>query len=284
MLQDKIIKTIAVVIIMLGLTGCSGAAGQQTGTTGSDTLEMTFLNTGKSDCIVIDLGDFCVINDTADADDYELISAFLDQKGIAEIDYMILSHLDKDHIGSAAQLITYYDVACVLMPDYEETSEEYAALVAAFDNVDTEILRLKEDYSFAEGGADFYVSAPAEEQYEDDNNYSLITSIRYGENSFLLMGDAAKKRTGEFLTTAQGQQQYDLVKMPHHGDYNKNLDKFIESASPYWAVITAGAEQKKLEDKTLELLERCGCKTYDTAEGEVTVVSDGETVKVVQRK
>jgi beta-lactamase superfamily II metal-dependent hydrolase len=283
MVKGKIIKTITVVT-MLCLTGCSGAAGQQNGTTDSDILEMTFLSTGKSDCIVIDSGDSCVINDTADADDYELISGFLDKQGIAEIDYMILSHLDKDHIGSAAQLITYYDVVCVLMPDYEENSEEYAALVEAFDNADTEVLRLQEDYTFTEGGADFYVSAPTEEEYEDDNNYSLITSVCYGENSFLLMGDAAKKRTAEFLATAQGQQQYDLVKMPHHGDYNKKLDEFIESADPYWAVITAGAEHKRLEDKTLELLERCGCKTYDTADGEVTVVSDGETVKVVQRK
>ncbi|MBO5473067.1 MAG: MBL fold metallo-hydrolase [Lachnospiraceae bacterium] len=241
-------------------------------------LTVTVLNTGKSDCIVIELADMVIMNDTADADDYEYICAFLEEKQITDIDYMILSHFDKDHIGSAAALIETYGAGCVLMPDYEETSEHYEALMEALDTSETELLRLQEDYSFEAAGAEIYVSAPGEEEYKDDNNYSLITAVTYGENRFLLMGDAGKKRTGEFLETAQGEEHYDLIKMPHHGDYNKKLEELFACARPAWAVLTVGEQRERLEEKTVRVMEKYGCEVYDTLYGDVVAVADGREI------
>lgn len=286
------IYIIAMISILLTVTGCASHTGvseesavsseAQRQQDGSGRLQMTFLDTGKSDCIIMDLGDGVIINDTADADDYEDICSFLDENGITAIDYMILSHFDKDHIGSAADLIGTYEVGCVLMPDYEEDSEPYEALMEVLENSGTEGVKLQEDYSFAIAGAEVYVSVPEQEEYEDDNNYSLITAVTYGENRFLLMGDAMKKRTGEFLKTAPGEEHYDLIKMPHHGDYHKKLDDVVECTRPAWAVLTVGQERKKLEEETLELLDKYGCQVYDTTDGNVTVESDGENITVSQ--
>ncbi len=277
---------------MLGITGCSDMAEQPQESVGfpaaqdareeTEILRMTFLDTGKSDCIIMDVGDCVIINDTADADDYELISSFLDERQIKDIDYMVLSHFDKDHIGSAAQLINDYDVGCVMMPDYEEDSVYYAALMEALEHTETKALKLQDDYSFKASGAEFYISVPDEQEYKDDNNYSLITAVSYGENRFLLMGDAKKKRTEEFLKTAPGEERYELIKMPHHGDYNKKLDDLLECARPAWAILTAGQERRKLEEETLQLLEKYGCKVYDTTEGNITAESDGKNIVVTQ--
>lgn len=286
------IYIIAMISILLTVTGCASHTGtseesavsseaqRQQG--GSGHLQMTFLDTGKSDCIIMDLGDGVIMNDTADADDYEDICSFLDENGITAIDYMILSHFDKDHIGSAADLIGTYEVGCVLMPDYEEDSESYAALMETLEHTEAESMKLQEDYSFAIAGAEVYVSVPEQEEYEDDNNYSLITAVTYGENRFLLTGDAMKKRTGEFLKTAPGEEHYDLIKMPHHGDFHKKLDDLVECARPAWAVLTAGQERRKLEEETLDLLDKYGCKIYDTVDGNVIVESDGENITVTQ--
>lgn len=245
-------------------------------------LQMTFLNTGKSDCIIMDLGGSVIINDTADEDDYEYICSFLDKKQITAIDYMVLSHFDKDHIGSAAKLVGTYEVGCVLMPDYEEDSVYYEALMEALEQTGTEAVKLKEDYCLTAEEADIYISVPEQEEYDNDNNYSLIMAVTYGENRFLLLGDAMKKRTGEFLKTPMGEEQYDLVKMPHHGDYNKKLEDLMACARPVWAVLTVGQHRERLEEETVQLLDKYNCKVYDTVDGDVTVESDGTDIIVTQ--
>lgn len=249
---------------------------------GSGQLQMTFLNTGKSDCIIMDMGGSVIINDTADEDDYEYICSFLDKKQITAIDYMVLSHFDKDHIGSAAKLVGTYEVGCVLMPDYEEDSVYYEALMEALEQTGTEAVKLKEDYCLTAEEADIYISVPEQEEYDNDNNYSLIMAVTYGENRFLLLGDAMKKRTGEFLKTPMGEEQYDLIKMPHHGDYNKKLEDLMACARPVWAVLTVGQHRERLEEETVQLLDKYNCKVYDTVDGDVTVESDGTNIIVTQ--
>lgn len=264
-----------------GRTEVFGSAAEVPGESES-VLRMAFLDTGKSDCIIIEAGEYVVVNDTADADDGEMILAYLKDRQVERIEYLILSHFDKDHIGSAAALLSEYEVGCVLMPDHEEDSEPYLALTEALDRTGTEQLRLTKDYGFTLGGIEFTVDAPDEDTYEDDNNYSLITAVTCGETHFLLMGDALKKRTGEFMTSAIGEERYDLIKMPHHGDYNKKLAELFQITRPGHVVLTAGKERERVEDKTIELLIKSGCRVYYTDEGTVTVLSDGSTVTVIQ--
>lgn len=271
-------KWLPVLLVCLALfvAGCGGE--KEVGLP----LTMTFLNTGKSDCIVIEAGESIVVNDTADADDVEAVCAFLDERGTTRIAYLILSHFDKDHIGSAADLILRYEVGCVLMPDYEEDSEPYLSLMRALRETGTESRRLRSAFTFSLEGAAFYVDAPRESTYENDNNYSLITCVTNGENRFLLMGDAKKLRTGEFLSSDAAKERYDLIKMPHHGNYTKNLETLFETARPRYAVLTADSERLRVEEETAALLDAYGCEAYYTDEGTVTAVSDGETVWVSQ--
>lgn len=261
--------------LAFAVAGCSGRQKEE-----GVLLTMTFLDTGKSDCILIEAGESVVVNDAADADDAEAISAFLDERGKTRIAYLILSHFDKDHIGSAADLISRYEVECVLMPDYEEDSEAYLALMQAMRETDTAYERLKKDISFSVEGVSFYVDAPHESVYENDNNYSLITCVTNGKNRFLLMGDAKKVRTGEFLESEAAKGRYDLIKMPHHGDYTKNLGTLFATARPRYAVLTADPERLRVEEETVSLLKAYGCEVYYTDEGTVTAVSDGEEVRI----
>lgn len=281
--------------ILIILSGCAGATEGDNGrqevssvdTAGGQSepdsvLRMTFLDTGKSDCIVIETGNHVVVNDAADDDDEALIFSFLEKRQVEQIDYLILSHFDKDHIGSAAALISEYEVGCVLMPEHEEDSEEYLALTEAIEQTKTEERHLVEDYTFTLEDIVFTVNAPREESYENDNNYSLITAVTCKETRLLLMGDALKKRIGEFLESDAGKGHYDLIKMPHHGDYNKKLPELFAAATPDYVILTAGKERSRVEDKTTELLAKSGCQVFYTDMGTVTVLSDGKTVTMIQ--
>lgn len=288
-----------IVILLCILSGCAGETGSQpeesqtfVAADAEDVpdeaaakdcaFKATFLDTGKSDCIIMEMEDFVVVNDTADIDDAAAICAFLDARGVERIEYLILSHFDKDHIGSAAALLAKYEVGYVLMPDHEEDSEPYFMLTQALAQTGAEERRLVEDYSFTLAGITFTVDAPKKDSYDDDNNYSLITTVSCGETQFLLMGDALKKRTGEFLDSDAGEEQYDLIKMPHHGDYNKKLPELFALARPEYVILTAGEERVRVEEKTIELLGQSGCQVFYTDEGTVTALSDGRTVTVIQ--
>lgn len=271
----------ALFLCLLSLSLPAGCGGE-TRETGAP-LKMTFLDTGKSDCIVIEAGESVVVNDAADADDRDAICAFLDERQTERIEYLIISHFDKDHIGSAAELIRRYEVGQALMPDYEEESEAYLSLMKALEETGTACVRLREDMSFSLEGSEFYVDAPGETFYDNDNNYSLITAVTHGETRFLLMGDAQKKRTEEFSETPAAKEKYDLIKMPHHGDYNKKLKELFATARPAYAVLTPDPERTRVEEETVLLLESVRCRPFYTDEGVVTAVSDGRTVEVSQQ-
>jgi beta-lactamase superfamily II metal-dependent hydrolase len=126
-------------------------------------------------------------------------------------------------------------------------------------------------------GAEYTVDGPDASDYDkdDSNNSSLIVTVQYGQTSFLLMGDAQNERIKEFLS--QDSSEYDVLKVPYHGNYQKQLKNLIPSADPEYAVITCSASEGG-EAKTLDLLEEYDIEVFLTSEGNVSIVSDGKNI------
>ncbi len=225
------------------------------------------LNTGKSDCVLIKTQKLVILNDTADTDDYELISEELDNYGIKKIDYIICSHLDKDHIGSAAKLIKNYEVGTIIMPDYKTNSTEYTSMIAAAKEKNITVQKLTRDMMISLGDGSILISAPQKEEYKDENNYSLILDVEYNQKSILLMGDALKERTQEFIDS-YGIKKYNIIKMPHHGTYYKLLKDILSGATPELVIFTV-SDDEFVEEKMYEVLEEFEINYKCTCDGEV---------------
>lgn len=229
---------------------------------------MDILNTGKSDCIVICMDGLVIVNDTADEDDFEAICAALERRGAEQIDFLILSHYDKDHIGSAAALVRAYPVGEILAPAYEENSIYYALLLSAAEERGVTFTRLTESVTVQTKNGSF-TADPPDIDYGDDNNNSVITTVTWNGTSFLLAGDAKKNRMNEHLAAAS--ESYELIKLPHHGDSNKALLKLIEQTKPHYAVATVSPAEE-IEDKLLAALAAAGTAVFRTDGGTVSVV------------
>ena len=115
---------------------------------------------------------------------------------------------------------------------------------------------------------------------EIDNNFSLITTIMHGENVLLFTGDAEKQRTREWLS-GKDKQDCDFLKMPHHGVYHTALKELLEAVMPEYAVICSSGKNPA-DPETLELLKNYGISTFQTKDGNVTVISDGKNLEVHQ--
>ena len=235
--------------------------------------------TGKSDCALIYMDGLVILNDAADKDDYKAIAARLRADGVTRIDYLILSHYDKDHIGAAPRLIRKFEIGNVIRPAQIKDSEEYAALVEAEQAKGVAVTIPEEDYVIETENGQIRVDPP-DMDYGDSNNNSAITWLSYRGHRLLFLGDAKKARLEELLEQAEG--SVDFLKLPHHGDYNTALKALIKRLCPCWAVVTA-ASPDELEPELEEVLDKRGVVLYNAADGPVRISWNDGALSVVQR-
>lgn len=239
----------------------------------------TILSTGKSDCILVEIGDKVVMIDTGEDKNGKQVVDKLNEKGINTLDYLILTHLDKDHIGGVDSVLSSIKVKNLIQANYKKDSKQYDEYIDSLKKADVEPVVLKKKMNIIINNAEISIQPALKSEYEDSNDYSIMTSINYGEHKFLFAGDAEEKRLAEFIS--ENTLKYDFVKIPHHGRYDKLTEAFLESISPKYAVITC-SEKKAPEEDVLKILEKLNVKTFLTSGGEVVINSDGKTLSVSQ--
>lgn len=240
----------------------------------------TVLKVGKADAIILKTENHCVIIDCGEKDDGEKIADYLAKNEISEVDYIIITHFDKDHVGGFSEAIQNAEVGSVVCPNYDGHNNEYKKFIKILDEGKFIVTRPEEDISFVTDDVLFEVSVPKRGTYaEKDNDRSLVVSVTHGENKFLFAGDAEKERIDEILSEIDC--EYDFLKVPHHGRYGENTDKLISEVEPKYSVI-CDSKKNPADEETLRVLEAAGSQIYRTANGDITVVSDGKEIKISQ--
>lgn len=240
----------------------------------------TILKVGKADAIVLSTENHNVIIDCGEKYDGEKINEYLEKNNISNVDYIFITHFDKDHVGGFAQVVKNIGADNVIVPNYEEKSSEYKKYLKAVEENELALTILTDDISFVLDDVLFEVSAAKKEFYEEGSNeFSLAISVTHGENTFLFAGDAEKERISEILKKFN--HEYDFLKVPHHGRYNENTSKLVNTIKPKYSVI-CDSKKNPSEDETIHDLQSVGSEVYCTKDGSVTVVSDGREIKISQ--
>ncbi len=280
------VKFLLLSLHLVFLTGCHFAMTNKE-TTLSQTVDLsqspiaiTILETGKSDCIILEIEDKTVMIDTGLDENGQKIIDFLNNEDIDTIDYLIISHLDKDHIGGSDIIMDQMTINEVIQPNYSRDTKQYKEYKQALDDHHVTVHYLTDDLTFEINEVNFKIHAPLQENYEQSNDYSLITSVSYKNHSFLFAGDAEAIRLSEFLTTHP--QHYTLLKLPHHGRYSDQLDTLLKATSPTYGVITCSKEEYA-DTKVLQLLARNQVDTFMTSDGPITIKSDGTNISIHQQ-
>lgn len=301
-----LLMTGAVILLLcLALAGCSAreAAGEspepeeaaertgeseETGENAmkqEDTLDIRFLKCGKADAIVLSCGGQTMVIDAGEEDDGEKLVSDLRAAGADHVDVLIITHFDKDHVGGADALLREMEVGRVYLPDYEGAGTDYEEFTALAAEKELQVTRLQEETDFLLGSASVLIEPPASYEIGDsedeyDNNFSLITTITHGENTMVFMGDAEKDRIREWLSEGRD-RTCDLIKVPHHGVYNKALKELAEAAEASYAVVT-DSDKNPADQKTLSTFEEKGTRILSTRSGTVSVLSSGSLLEISQ--
>lgn len=272
--------------VLLAAAVVSGVSAVSCGSKSSDKetfpeMTVTFLDVGKADSMIIRTPQSTVIIDCGEKGDGKEIVSLLEDEGVTTVDYLIITHYDKDHVGGASKVIKNLDVKNVLAPDYEEISEEMDKYHKALAEKNITPQLLTSDLSFELDSADYTVFAPEKDYYgeDNDNDFSLVTKVKYHDITFLYTGDAMEQRLEEIMDVGH----CDLLKVPYHGRKLDNLKDFLDAVTPACAVVCTSAEE--FASKTQNALSERNIPTYSTCyNGRITAVSNGRDLNVTSEK
>lgn len=266
------------------LSGCRPDAwrGEDTAGTKAAQVKVTFFDVGKGDAVLIETANHSMMIDCGYDDTADVILNYLREQETDRLDYLLLSHFDKDHVGGADRILAEIETETVLQPDYVPDGGQYGEYMEFMRAEGKVPVAVTETMELTLDGAELVIYPPQKESYEEeDNDFSLVVSMRHGEGSFLFAGDCEKERLKELLAQKEFDLASDVLKVPHHGRREKNSQEFLDAVRPAIAVITSSKE-KPADEEICSVLEELGTDIYFTERGTVTVLWDGAEFKTLQ--
>lgn len=265
-----------IVCLLLLAPLCSALACGKKPVTGD--LTGVFMSVGKADAILLYTDETTVLIDTGYEESYATVEQVLTREGKRRIDYLILTHFDKDHIGGAPSVLDRFEVGEVWLPDFGAESDAYASLTAALSRTTATVTRLTETRQIALAAGCSARVLPTHMKGltdADANDTSLITELTYDGFGLLLLGDALKARVEEYTATMKG--TFQVVKTPHHGDYFKALKTLLEKAGARHAIACADGSEREVEEKYESMCEELGITSFRTDAGEIRLTYSRKT-------
>ncbi len=219
------------------------------------TYEVSFIDVGQGDSILIRSGTSCVLVDTGGDNRFdiakEVLIPFLRKKCIYKLDALILTHDDFDHSGGATSLQKEFNV--------KRTISEKSSFPLTIGNVVFSSLNDKESVE------------------SNKNQGSIVLSFEIGGKDFLLMGDADVEVEKEIIEKRA--PECDILKIGHHGSKTSTSEAFLDAVTPLEAIISCGKNNKygHPDASVVERLNKKGIKIRRTdLEGTITYSGYGK--------
>jgi len=244
--------------------------------------EMTILfpKIGAADSALILTEDATILIDTGESDDSTEILSLLSQYGRDTVDLLVISHYDKDHVGGAADIIETVTVKQVIGSLCPKDSEECTAYWKALakSGLQEEIPEAGSTTEITFGKLNLIIHAPGSGYQEDEsNNASNIVEVFFGDTALLFTGDALAERLDEFNWRNAA---YDLIKIPHHGRDADTVASYLPSFKEGASAVITSSKKNPESEALLNTLHQAGISTFLTRDGNITVVSDGNTLQI----
>lgn len=242
-----------------------------------------FIDVGQGDCTLIQCGGYNVLIDAGENNKGDEVLLKLTQLGVKKLDYIIGTHAHSDHIGGLDTVINSIKTDNIILSDLPDdlvpTTVTYTDLLEAIVNNDVNLIAAEPEFEITLGDGKITLLAPLKE-YNDLNDYSIVTRFDFGETSFLITGDAEKGAESDILKSG-ADVSATVLKVGHHGSETSTSYEFLQKVKPKYAVIEVGVKNKydHPSPETLSRLMDIGAKIFRTdLNGNITAVSDGKAV------
>ncbi|MGL6202556.1 MAG: DNA internalization-related competence protein ComEC/Rec2 [Lachnospiraceae bacterium] len=213
------------------------------------------------------------------------IEPYLKSQGVGSLDYVFISHGDTDHMNGIEEMLTRQAMGVAIknlvLPPVEIQDEALKKLAQTAVENGVAVYIINPGDVVSEEELEIQCIQPsAEYTGEIGNGSSMVLSVSFKAFDMLFTGDVEGEGETLLKKNLTG-NQYDVLKVAHHGSKNSSDLEVLEQISPSYGLISAGVNNSygHPHDETLERLEECGCVVYSTQEfGAITVWTSGEAV------
>jgi competence protein ComEC len=157
-----------------------------------------------------------------------------------EIDLVVLTHAQDDHVTGLVELLRVYEVSQVLEGPLAGETGAYGAWREVVDAEGAIRHRASAGQVIEVGDVRIEVVAPdGVIAGGDANENSVVLRVVYGEVTFLLTGDLGEEGEAALLD-AGFELGSTVLKVGHHGSDGATTRPFLDAVSPAVAVVSAG--------------------------------------------
>lgn len=170
-----------------------------------------------------------------------VVSEFLWEKGYSQIDHIVGTHADADHIQGLADVTRNFQIGQAWFGLPQADDADQLRLTNVLSRYGVPVRNLARGDRFEIGGTLVEILNPpaAGAHIWKENDRSLVIRLTHGNSSFLLTGDI--EQTAEYYITYTGQNiSADVVKVPHHGSRTSSSAAIVENVNPQFAIIPVG--------------------------------------------
>jgi competence protein ComEC len=253
------------------------------------TLTVSYIDVGQGDSIWIhDSNNFDILIDGGKPSAGPTVLAYLRAHSIDDIDVMIASHPDSDHIGGLIDVLNATDIPVQQViysgyPGGTTTWNDFTTAVAN-EGISLTIAQFPNTYTWDSTTA--YILNPVSGlSNPETNNASVVILLRYGNIKFFFPGDISS--TVEATVVAHGTPvAAQILKVAHHGSAYSSSTSFLSAVNPLEAIISVGANSYGHPSAdTISRLFAAGARVWRTdQQGTIVVVSDGTTYSITSSR
>lgn len=248
-------------------------------------LEAHFINVGQGDSILVMMPNGKnMLVDGGPRESGPKIVDYLRKHKITELDLVISTHPDADHIGGLIDVLQYVRVNKILDSGKLHTTEtyrEYLQLIRSLQ-IPIEIAREGQMINLDKKVNIEIMNSNHAEQ--ENNEASIVLKMTLGKIDYLLAADAEEKSELDML--ASHSLDSEIIKIAHHGSITSSTDLFLNKVNPEVAILSFGKENPygHPHKEVVDRLKENDIKLYSTADYESVVVkTNGRTYKVFSK-
>jgi competence protein ComEC len=214
-----------------------------------------------------------------------VVSEFLWSKGFDQVDYVLATHSDADHIDGLNDVVRNFKVRGAIVARTPVNDGGFGRFAASLHNAGVliEVIGGSDSFQIGDVAIDVLWPPPlADVNSPYRNNDAVVLRVRYGERVLLFAADIEKEAENMLLRNEMNLRA-DVIKVAHHGSRTSSTQAFVDASHPRVAVISVG-RTSVFGHPHKEVVARWranGAEVMTTGEkGTISVVTDGRMLAV----
>ena len=283
-LRIPIVTSVLVLLVLLLVSVQDIHIGRKS----EDLLTVSFLNVGQGDATFIEspTGTQILIDGGKGSSvlgELESTMGFFDR----DIDMVVATHPDMDHIGGLINVLERYDVETILMTENESDTPAFASFQKKVETEGAKIIYARRGQIFdlgsgTQGSTTLMILFPDRDPSGlESNAASIVARLVYGESEYMLTGDSPKEIEEYLIHLSTSTLVSDVLKAGHHGSRTSSSEKFLSAVNPQYAIISAAKDNSygHPHKEVTDLFSRFNVIQKNTAdEDRIESISDGVNI------